>query len=140
MRKVGSAVPRGPVGRGIFQFFNGAVLSGFSLMETLRWFVFREFESSSGDARVWHFASNPCTPDREGIDLRLSDMRSDYTFVCARTNSPIYLTDVFRLHERIDDEVKAHDTPLHGRKNMRLPPPLTASFKQNFPSMRRTPK
>jgi hypothetical protein len=87
----------------IYQFFNGAVLSGSSLMDTLRWFIFREFEGSGVNGRVWHLASNPCTSDREGIDLRLSDMRGDYTFICASTNRPIFLTDVFRLHERIDE-------------------------------------
>jgi hypothetical protein len=91
----------------IYQFFNGAVLSGSSLMDTLKWFIFREFESSGTAGRVWHLASNPCTPDREGIELRLSDIRGDHTFVCARTNRPIYLTDVFRLHERIDEELGA---------------------------------
>src|SRR5262249_19188829 len=33
--------------------------------------------------------------------------RSDYTFLCARTNRPIYRTDVFRLHERIDEHLGA---------------------------------
>jgi hypothetical protein len=87
----------------IYQFFNSAVLSGSSLMDTLRWFIFREFEAGGIDGRIWHLATNPCTPDREGVDLRLSDMRGDYTFICARTNRPIFLTDVFRLHERIDE-------------------------------------
>jgi hypothetical protein len=91
----------------IYQFFNSSVLSGSSLMDTLRWFIFREFESSGGIDRTWHLASNPCTPEREGVDLCLSQMRGDYTFACTRTNRPIYLTDVFRLHEAIDEHLGA---------------------------------
>jgi hypothetical protein len=91
----------------VYQFFNGSVMSGSSLMDTLRWFIFREFESGGAGGRIWHLASNPCTPDRDGIDLRLRDMRGDYTFICERTNRPIYLTDVFRLHERIDEDLGA---------------------------------
>ncbi len=34
-------------------------------------------------------------------------MKGDHTFACARTNRPIYLTDVFRLHERIDENLGA---------------------------------
>jgi hypothetical protein len=64
-------------------------------------------QHSGAEGHVWHLASNPCTPDHEGIDLRPPDMRGDYTFVCARTNRPIYLTDVFRLHERIDEHLGA---------------------------------
>jgi hypothetical protein len=63
----------------VYQFFNGSVMSGSSLMDTLRWFIFREFESGGAGGRIWHLASNPCTPDRDGIDLRLRDMRGDYT-------------------------------------------------------------
>jgi hypothetical protein len=91
----------------IYQFFNNAVLSGSPLVETLKWFIFREFQSGGADGRVWHLASNPCTPKREGIDLRLSEMRGDYTFICSESNRPIYLTDVFRLHERIDEHLGA---------------------------------
>jgi hypothetical protein len=91
----------------IYQFFNGALLSGSSLMDTLKWFIFREFESANAGDSIWHLASNPCTPDRQGVDLRLRDMRGDYTFICERTNRPIYLTDVFRLHERIDEHLGA---------------------------------
>jgi hypothetical protein len=85
----------------IYRFFSRSLISGVSLLDTLRWFVFREF-TNNPEVRTWHLASNPCTPDREGVDL-LERMRSDYTFACPRTNMPIYLTDVFRLHERIEE-------------------------------------
>lgn len=91
----------------VYQFFANSLLSGASLIDTLRWFVFRAFEGGNPDEHVWHLASNPCTPERGGIDLRLSDMRPDYTFVCPHSNRPIYLTDVFRLHERIDEHLGA---------------------------------
>ena len=42
----------------IYQFFNNAILSGSSLMDTLRWFIFREFEAGGADGRVWHLATN----------------------------------------------------------------------------------
>jgi hypothetical protein len=91
----------------IYQFFHNAMLSGSPLIETLKWFIFREFQSGGSEGRIWHLASNPCTPEREGVDLRLSDMRGDYSFICSQSNRPIYLTDVFRLHERIDEQLGA---------------------------------
>jgi hypothetical protein len=93
------------VRQAVYRFFTGAAMSGSSLMDTLRWFVFREFLPAG--QRSWHLASNPCISESIGVELRLSEMRDDYTFVCERTNQPIYLTDVFRLHERIDEELGA---------------------------------
>jgi hypothetical protein len=95
------------VRQAVYRFFTGAVMSGSSLMDTLRWFVFREFQNQPVSERTWHLASNPCTPEGEGVDLRPSDMRDDYIFLCGKTNQPIYLTDVFRLHERVDEELGA---------------------------------
>lgn len=94
------------VRKSVYHFFLTSLLSGSSLMDTLRWFVFREFENTDGE-RVWDLASNPCSPDREKVRLRLADMKPDYTFVCPRTGKSIYLTDVFRLHERIDEHLGA---------------------------------
>ena len=105
MRLADSATLAESVGRSVFEFFVREKLSGSILIETLKWFIFREFTGSSD--KVWHLASNPCTPEGNGIDLRLSDMASNYTFQCPETKQPIYLTDVFRIHERIDEVIGA---------------------------------
>jgi hypothetical protein len=78
-------------------------MDGGSLMETLRWFIFQEYAS---DKPEWQLASCPiCHMSK--IPLRSPDMLSDYSFRCPNCSDRIYLTDVLRLHEAIDDEVGA---------------------------------
>jgi hypothetical protein len=71
-----------------------------SLTDSIRQSIFQFFKSAD-------LASNPCSADRGGVDLRRYDMSDDYTFVCHHTKRQIYLTDVFRLHERIDENLGA---------------------------------
>ena len=58
------------------------------------------------DERNWVLATNPHT----GTQVTLSEADMDpiaYTFECPDTGLPIRLTDVFRLHEVIDEETGA---------------------------------
>lgn len=43
----------------------------------------------------------------QGAMLRLSEMDSAFTFACPESGGRIFLTDVLRLHERIDEETGA---------------------------------
>jgi hypothetical protein len=91
------------VRRGIFDFFAQQKIEDRALIDTLAWIVFRRFKAvRTPEDQTWHLAQNPYTGD--AIDLAESALQADYTFKCPTTKKPIYLTDVFRLHEVIDEE------------------------------------
>jgi hypothetical protein len=90
------------VRRALYEFFQQP-LDGESLMETLRWFLFEEYRPS-GPRSHWILASSPYG-DASNIALQRANLRSDFTWETSQ--GPIYLTDVFRLHERIDDAIGA---------------------------------
>lgn len=72
-----------------------------SFMETLKWFVFEEYRDNPLDS--YSLASNPNLDIGTGkFVLNRASISPDYTF-----DSPygtVYLTDVFRLHEVVDEE------------------------------------
>jgi len=70
---------------------------------TLAWLIFRQFK---GTPVTWDLAS--CPSCRHGhVELSFPEMSSDHTFVCPHCGHTIYLTDVFRFHEIIDDDLGA---------------------------------
>ncbi len=77
-----------------------------SFIETLKWFLFEEYRDTSKENYI--LGSNPNLNIGTGeVILKHNSMNSDYTF-----NSPegiIYLTDVFRLHEVVDEEFGAYE-------------------------------
>ncbi|BDI21009.1 hypothetical protein ANSO36C_68110 (plasmid) [Nostoc cf. commune SO-36] len=73
------------------------------LIATLRWFIFQEYDVS---LPTWNLASCPVCGST-GIPLNLGDMTKDHTFFCNHCRAEIFLTDVFRLHEAIDEELGA---------------------------------
>ena len=73
------------------------------LIETLRWFLFEEY---AGGVAAWTLASCPACAKRS-VPLHRSAMVRDHTFACPECNGHVYLTDVFRLHEVVDDELGA---------------------------------
>lgn len=74
------------------------------LMDALKWLVFEEY-SSSNENIVWHLAQ--CPQCSAGIDIQKRDIQVDYTVTCPYCGEKIYLTDVLRLHEVIDNELGA---------------------------------
>ena len=84
----------------IYQFFIKQ-RDDSTFMETLKWFIFEEYRTNP--LSEYDLASNPNSEVGTGkFVLTRSEMNSDYTF-----NSPegkVFLTDVFRLHEVIDEE------------------------------------
>lgn len=73
-------------------------------IKTLKWFLFEEYLDKS--LNHWNLANCPsCKNSR--ITLNKDDMSKEYTFKCPHCGDAIYLTDVFRLHEAIDDELGA---------------------------------
>src|SRR5579862_350823 len=88
--------------RALYDFFLNEVDDG-KLIETLKWLVFEEF-----DARldVWTLARCPLCAEPE-VELQKKALSKGFVFKCPSCNGSIYLTDVFRLHEAIDDELGA---------------------------------
>ena len=73
------------------------------LIETLKWFIFQEYSMAIPE---WSLASCPSC-DQSNIPLQRAKMTKAYTFVCNHCGREIFLSDVFRLHEAIDDELGA---------------------------------
>ena len=92
----------GSVRRALYEFFRKD-MDGGCLMDTLRWFIFQEY---GPQVPIWMLASCPiCENSR--IPLRRAEMTNDFTFSCNSCRGNILLTDVFRLHEAVDDELGA---------------------------------
>lgn len=96
----------------LYEFFASQKLGeDVSLLDTLAWFVFRRYKGAARTAadKSWSVASSPYRPKgAEGEMLfEESSMSGKYTFTCPATGKPLYLTDVFRLHERIEEETGA---------------------------------
>jgi len=72
-----------------------------SFMETLKWFIFEEYRDHPIDN--YSLASNPNLDVGTGkFILNRKSINSDYTF--DSPDGTVYLTDVFRLHEVVDEE------------------------------------
>lgn len=88
----------------IYEFFCG---DDEDFIETLKWFLFREYDINN---RINSYNLSTCPNpncDNKGVELNKQTMLKDYTFRCSECGETIYLTDVFRLHEVIDDEFGA---------------------------------
>lgn len=100
----------GSVLKGIYEFFLKSTLGeDKSLIDTLAWFVFRRYKKNqrTEEDKCWNLATNPLTSDGNSVSLAESDMDKRYTFPCPETAGRIYLTDIFRLHEAIDEDLGA---------------------------------
>ena len=96
--------------RAIYEFFiNQKMEEDQSLMDTLAWFAFRRYKQGqrTEDDTQWKLANNPLLPEGNSIVLKEGDLNSRYIFPCPKTGGEIYLTDIFRLHEVIDEETGA---------------------------------
>jgi hypothetical protein len=98
---------QGSVLKAIYEFFlNNNLGEDQALIDTLAWFVFRRYKQNqrTEDDKSWNLATNPLSPNGNSILLRESAMDSSYRFACPETGGKVYLTDIFRLHEAIDEE------------------------------------
>ena len=93
------------VRKAIYEFFiRKPEQNGF--METLKWLIFEEYKMGSCN-NVWHLATCPNLNCNKGVDIKKTDISSDFTITCPHCGQTIFLTDVFRLHEAIDNELGA---------------------------------
>jgi hypothetical protein len=77
------------------------------LIDTLKWFIFQEYTRPT---KQWMLSSCPVCGN-SNIPLVRDLIAKDYTFKCTSCSGIIYLTDVFRLHEAVDDEIGAGGIP-----------------------------
>lgn len=91
------------VRRTIYEFFiSQPEKNGF--MDALKWLIFEEYKNTNC-RDIWHLAT--CPHCNAGVGIQRKDVRNDYTTTCPHCNEKIYLTDVLRLHEAIDNELGA---------------------------------
>lgn len=90
------------VRRALYGFFRQKMDNG-ELIDSLKWLVFKEYTTPESE---WTLASCPVCQYAQ-IPLNRSKMTKDYTFSCDHCRHEIFLTDVFRLHEAVDDELGA---------------------------------
>lgn len=94
------------VRRAVYNFFCQNI-DNETLMETLKWFIFQEY---NGGVPSWSLATCP-NCGQASIELQRVTMSKQHTFSCPVCSGQILLTDVFRLHEAIDDELGAGGIP-----------------------------
>jgi hypothetical protein len=101
---------QGSVLKTIFEFFTKNTLDeDKSLIDTLAWFVFRRYKGrqKTEEEKCWKLPTNPLSPNGNPVELLEQNMDKNYTFPCPETGGRIHLTDIFRLHEVIDEETGA---------------------------------
>ncbi|NET39198.1 MAG: NurA domain-containing protein [Cyanothece sp. SIO1E1] len=100
----------GSILKGIYEFFLKNTLDeDQSLIDTLAWFIFRRYKHNqrTEEDKQWNLATNPLSVDRNSVLLEESNMDRNYTFPCPETTGMIYLTDIFRFQEVVDEDFGA---------------------------------
>jgi len=87
----------------IYDFFKQEEEEGESMLETLKWFLFQLYDKSISDYQL----ANCPVCDNTKINLKIAEIKEDYTCRCPKCYGKLYLTDVFRFHEVVDDEIGA---------------------------------
>jgi hypothetical protein len=86
----------------LYDFFR-QVRDNTSMLETLRWFLFEEYSHPEDE---YNLASCPeC--GQHNITIHRTQVTKEGRFRCGKCPASLYLTDVFRLHEAIDDTIGA---------------------------------
>lgn len=91
------------VRKAVFEFFSTQPEEK-GLLSALKWLLFEEYNIHS-ESPIWHLAS--CPSCCEGVDISSYDLDRESKLRCPHCKQVIYLTDVFRLHEAIDNELGA---------------------------------
>ena len=74
-----------------------------NLLNTLKWFLFEEYKGAPTEE--WILASHPKQSNNKNIAFKRREL--DREFKQADSAGILYLTDVFRFHEVVDEEVGA---------------------------------
>lgn len=90
------------VRKAIYNFFMGNPTNEEeTLMTALNWLIFEEFDVTA-KVEKWHLSRCPFCDN--GVDIVKNTVDKSYTFKCPYCGETLYLTDVFRLHEIMDNE------------------------------------
>ncbi|ABX31151.1 conserved hypothetical protein [Petrotoga mobilis SJ95] len=90
------------VRRSVYDFFmKNPDNQGF--IKALKWLLFEEYDVHSNS--TWHLASCPYCGN--GFDIPKASLKPNFTVNCPHCDGIVFLTDVFRLHEVIDNELGA---------------------------------
>lgn len=103
IRVSGMDTLKNSVRKSIYDFFMQNPQGDKKFIESFKWLLFEDFHTSIS---FWNLASCPTCGQRD-IKLKTEEMEKDYTFKCPSCKEIIYLTDTFRLHEIIDNEIGA---------------------------------
>jgi hypothetical protein len=87
----------------IFEFFKQKS-NEQSFIKTLQWLIFKEFLPKPDSEYTLASCPNCKTPN---VLITRSVINIDHKIKCSNCNEDVYLTDVFRLHEAIDNELGA---------------------------------
>lgn len=92
----------------LYDFLNHECLGeDDSLLDTLAWFVFRRYKNlRTPEDSLWEIGSNPYGVDGKVL-LQENEMSKDFLFAGPNVQQNIFLSDVFRIHERIEEETGA---------------------------------
>jgi len=90
------------VRKAIFEFFINE-FDDNKFIETLKWFLFEEYNVGISELNL----SRCPVCEESNIKLNKKNMHIDFSFKCQYCGGKIYLTDIFRLHEAIDNELGA---------------------------------
>ena len=72
-------------------------------LSTLKWFLFEEYKSIPKSEKI--LASHPLSSSIKNIVFERNKITSDY--ILPHSDGDLFLTDIFRLHEVIDEELGA---------------------------------
>lgn len=90
--------------RTIYEFFTKSRGDDDKLVTSLKWFLFRRWKRNPDDVLEQGVEHCPSGCGHGGIAFRHADPTEK---ACPGCGQLVYLTDVFRLHERVDEELGA---------------------------------
>jgi len=85
-----------------YEFFNDRVTEKF--IDTFQWLIFEEYKTPSSPS----YKLGSCPNCKQSNIEFLKSSLVNYTFKCPYCNEEIYLTDVLRLHELVDEDLGAN--------------------------------
>ena len=88
----------------IYEFFTTPRGDDERLITSLKWFLFRRWKRNPDDGLAQVVEHCPSSCGHGAISFVYGESTEK---TCPDCNQPVYLTDVFRLHERIDEELGA---------------------------------
>ncbi len=86
------------VRKALYEFFKK-----HDYLSTLKWFLFEEYKPTPKSDRI--LASHPSNSQTKNIYFERNKITSEY--ILPHTDGDLFLTDIFRLHEVIDEELGA---------------------------------